>query len=142
MASQIEAPACARCKHLISSPDNNNIGYVWRSERITNGKRSGRTIPQDSAFSSPTLAPILPEWPSQEEPGSGLTASALVSGVSAPTCTNGVWPPLRPVSVAQNKPSTMSSSNAQSIGLPHGLHGLTVLDDEITEWLLSTCPEI
>jgi len=24
----------------------------------------------------------------------------------------------------------------------HGLHGLTVLDDETTEWLLSTCPEI
>jgi len=25
---------------------------------------------------------------------------------------------------------------------PHGLHGLAVLDDETTEWLLSTCPEI
>ena len=25
---------------------------------------------------------------------------------------------------------------------PHGLHGLTVLDDETTEWLLSICPEI
>jgi len=24
----------------------------------------------------------------------------------------------------------------------HGLHGLTVLDDETTEWLLNTCPEI
>jgi len=42
-----------------------------------------------------------------------------VSDVSAPACTNGVWPPLRPVSVAQkNKPSTMSSSNVQSIYLP------------------------
>jgi len=26
--------------------------------------------------------------------------------------------------------------------LPRGLHGLTVLDDETIEWLLSTCPEI
>jgi len=26
--------------------------------------------------------------------------------------------------------------------LPHGLHGLTVLDDEAIEWLLNTCPEI
>jgi len=26
--------------------------------------------------------------------------------------------------------------------LPHGLQGLTVLDDETTEWLLHTCPEI
>jgi len=25
---------------------------------------------------------------------------------------------------------------------PHGLHGLTVLDDGTTEWLLNTCPEI
>jgi len=25
---------------------------------------------------------------------------------------------------------------------PHGLHGLTVLDDETMEWLLNTCPEI
>jgi len=23
---------------------------------------------------------------------------------------------------------------------PHGLHGLTVMDDETTEWLLNTCP--
>ena len=25
---------------------------------------------------------------------------------------------------------------------PHALHGLTVLDDETTEWLLNTCTEI
>jgi len=25
---------------------------------------------------------------------------------------------------------------------PHGLHGLTVLDDETIEWLLTICPEI
>ena len=25
---------------------------------------------------------------------------------------------------------------------PHGLHGLTVLDDETTEWLLNSCPKI
>jgi len=25
---------------------------------------------------------------------------------------------------------------------PYGLHGLTVLDDETTEWLLNTCPKI
>jgi len=39
--------------------------------------------------------------PSQEEPGSGFTASAPVLDVSTPACTNEVWPPLRPVSVAQ-----------------------------------------
>jgi len=25
---------------------------------------------------------------------------------------------------------------------PRGLHGLTVLDDETTEWLLNFCPDI
>jgi len=25
---------------------------------------------------------------------------------------------------------------------PHGLHGLMVLDNETTEWLLNTCPDI
>ena len=66
------------------------------------------------------------------EPGSGSTASA-------PACANGAWPPLRPVSMAQNKPSTMSSSTVQSIDPRHGLHRLMVLDDETTEWLLNTC---
>ena len=56
--------------------------------------------------------------PSQKKPESGSTASAPVSDVSAPACTNGIWPPLRPVIVAQNKPSTMSSSTVQSIDLP------------------------
>jgi len=52
-----------------------------------------------------------------------------------------VRPPPRPVNVVQNKPSTMSSSTVQSID-PHGLHDLTVQDDETTEWLLNTCPDI
>jgi len=69
-------------------------------------------------FSSPTPA-NPPEWPSPEEPGSGSTASAPVLDVSPPACTNGVWPPLRLVSVAQkNKPSTMLSSSVQSIDFP------------------------
>ena len=59
------------------------------------------------------------EWPSQEEPGSCLTASALVLDISTPACTNRVWPLLWPVSVAQNnKLLTMLSSNVQSINLP------------------------
>ena len=89
--------------------------YVWRTEQITNRMQNGWTTPLDSAFSFQTPVPTHPECPSQEEPGSGLTASALVSGVCYPVCTNGVCPPLRPVSVAQkNKPSTILSSNVQS----------------------------
>ena len=78
--------------------------------------------------------PPTPERPSEEQPGSGLIASSPVSDVSAPACTNGVWPHWRPVSVAQkNKPSPMLSSNVQSIDLPPGLQSLTVLDDETIE---------
>jgi len=74
----------------------------------------GGQQPQDRAFSSATPAAIL-----QEEPVSGLSASAPVLDVSSPTCTNRVWPPQRPVSVAQkNKPSTMMFSNVQSLDLP------------------------
>jgi len=59
-----------------------------------------------------------PERPSQQGPGSGLIASAPASGISADVCTNEVWPPLRPVSVAQkNKPSTVLSFNVKSIDL-------------------------
>jgi len=105
--------------HNITSVHLTTTTYVQRSGRITNGIRSGRTTPQDSAFSSQTPAPTPSEWPSQKEPRSGLIASAPVSDVSAPACTNGVWPPLRPVSLVQkNKPSTMLSSNVQSIDLP------------------------
>ena len=97
-------------QQLISS--STTTTYVRRSGRITNGTRSGRTTPQDTALQFQTPVHTHPEWPSQEQPGSGLTASAPVSAVSAPASTNGVWPPLRQVSVAQkNKPSTMLPSN-------------------------------
>jgi len=47
-----------------------------------------------------------------------LNCLTPVPVVSTPTCTDGVWPPLHPVSVAQkNKPLTMLSSNVQSIDL-------------------------
>ena len=86
--------------------------YQWNAEWTDSPIRLRIFIPNTGTHPPP-------EWPSQEEPGSGLTASAPVSDVSAPACTNGVWPPLRPVSVAQkNKPSTMLSSNVQSIDLP------------------------
>jgi len=63
-------------------------------------------------------APTLSEWPFQEKPGSGITAIAALSDVSAPACTDGEWPSLLPVSVAQkNKPSTMLSLNVQPIEL-------------------------
>ena len=104
--------------HNISSVHLATTTYVRRSGQITNGMRS---------VDNPTRLRIFildtgthpPEWPSQEEPGSDLPASTPVTDVSAPACRNGVWPPPQPVTVAQkNKPSTMLSSNVQSIDLP------------------------
>ena len=102
-------------QQLISFSDNNIHAAQWadpqwNAEWVENPTRLPTSIPDPGTHT--------PEWPSQEEPESGSTASAPVSDVSAPACTNGVWPPLRPASVAQNKPSTMSSSTVQSID-PH-----------------------
>jgi len=115
--------ASNRDTHLYPPHNNSSVHltttvYVRRSGRIINGMRSGRTTPQDSTLQFVTPVHTHPEGPSQEEPGSGSTASAPVSDVSAHACTNGVWLPLNPVCVVQNKPSTMSSSTVQSIDLP------------------------
>ena len=100
---------------LISGIDDNHHG--WWIITVLGWLRTWWT-PYQNGHSAP-LTGIHPlEWPFQEEPGSGSTASAPVSDVSSPACTNEVCPPLRPVSVAQkNKPSTMLSSNVQSIDL-------------------------
>jgi len=66
-APKIETPICTRRTttpvHLATTT------HVRRTRRITNGMRSGRTSPQDSAFSSPTPAPT------PREPGSGVSVS-------------------------------------------------------------------
>ena len=122
-APQIKTPSCrlTAAQQLISSSDNNNVGYSrlraahgadhqWNAEWEDNPTRP-RIFISDTGTQTP-------EWPSQEQPGSGLTASSQVSDVSAPACTNEVCPPLRPVSVAQkDKPSTMLSTNVQYIDL-------------------------
>ena len=117
-APQIETPICTRrtvthqllwqqhtCGALGGSPMERRVGgQLHKTPHFNSRHRYTRS---------------LPGMTSHEESGSGLTASAPVSDVSAPACTNGVWPSLRPVSVAQkNKPSTMSSSNVRSIELP------------------------
>ena len=110
-------PCASAVQQLISSSDNNNIRAVhwadhqWNAEWADNPTRHRIFIPDTGTH--------LPVWPFQEEPGPGLTTSTLVSDFSAPVCTNGVWPLLRPVNVAQkNKLSAMLSSNVQSIDLP------------------------
>jgi len=109
-------PFVPAAQQLISFSDNNNIrsaiwaDHQWNAEWTNSPTRLRIFIPDYGTHP--------PERPSQEESGSSLTAPAPVSGVSAPVSTNEVWLPLRPVSVAQkNKPSTMLSSNVQSIDL-------------------------
>jgi len=121
-------PFVPATQQLINFSDNNNTHAAQWADQ--DGTRSGRTTPQDSALQFQTPVHTHPQWPSQEEPGSGLTASAPVSDVSAPACTNGVWPPLQPVSVAQKtKLLTMLFSNVQSIDPPR-----TTRPDDSGRW--------
>jgi len=116
--------------------------YVRRIQRITNGTRSGRTTLQDYALSSwhrhPHLGVTLPRtaWVR-------LNHLHIAVGCVRSCLYKWVWPSLRYVSVAQkNKSLTMLSSIVQVHRPPHGLHGLTIPDDETIEWMLNTCPEI
>ena len=101
--------------HLTTTTD------VRRFGQITDAVRNGWSALRDFALSSPTSASTLLEWPCRKQRRSGLTASALVSDISAPADTIGVgrlWLLLRLVSVAQrNRPLTMLSFNVQSIDL-------------------------
>jgi len=88
-------------------------------------------------------APNLLVWPCQEKCGSGLSASAPLSDVSAPACTNGVY-----------ASSAACECRAEDHAVdhvvlhfpvhrpPHGVHGRTLLVDEKIECLLNTYPEI
>jgi len=109
-------PLVPAAQQLISSSDINSIraaqwaDHQWNAEWLENTTRLRTFIPN--------TPPTLLEWPLQDQRGSGLTASVPVSDFSVPACTNEVFPPLRPVSVAQkNKLSTMLPSNVQSIDL-------------------------
>jgi len=50
--------------------------------------------------------------------------------------------PSQPVSVAQKQTVDHVILQCPIYRPPHGLHGVTVLDVETTEWILNTCPEI
>ena len=141
-APQIETPICTR--------RTTTHQCFWQQQQHTCGAVGGQPH-KTPHFISRHRYPTPLESPSQEQLGSGLTASAPLSDVSAPACTNGVCPPLRSVSVAQiNRPSTMLSSNVQSIDLPTAWRfewsnrwdNEATDDDETTEWLLTTCPDI
>ena len=103
--------ASSQCSHIVSSmPCHGAQTFASLSAHLTIGCKC-------STLSSPTLAPSPLEWPCQEQPWSGLTVSAPVSDVSVLLVQMG-YGLLCGLSVAQkNKPSTMLSSNVQSIDL-------------------------
>ena len=128
-------PFVPAAQQVISSSDNNNIraahwvDHQWNAGWAVIPTRLRIFIP-DTGIYPPRMTPTRRAW---------VWLNYFHTGI------NGVRPPLRPVSVVQkNKPSTVLSSNVQSIDLPmdDGLHGLTVLDDKTIEWLLNICPEI
>jgi len=136
-ASQIETLICTRRTtthhiHLTTTK-------VQHSGRMTNGMRGGPTTPQDSAFSSPTPAPVpLPRraWVrlNRLRTGVGRFRSCLHkwSMASSAACECG----------AEEQTVDHIVIQCPIHRPPHGLHGLTVLDDETTEWLLNIFPEV
>ena len=114
-APQIETPNCT-CRTIISFSDNNIraaqwADYQWNAEWADNPTRLSTLIP-DTDTHTPGMVLLRRAW-------ARLNRLRTVSDVSSPACTNVIWPSLRPVSVAQNKPSTMSSSTVQSIDPLH-----------------------
>ena len=108
-------PFLPAAQQLISFSDNHNIraaqweDHQWNAEWADNPTRLHTLIPDTGTHPRMTLPRV---WVRLNH------LRTAMSDVSTPACTNGVRPPLRPVSVAQkNKPSTMSSSNVQSIDL-------------------------
>jgi len=82
----------------------------------------------------------------KKQRGSVLTASAQVSEVSVPACTNKLWSIPQIVGVAQkNRLLVMLFLIVLHLLFtvpPHGAHGLTLLDDDAIERLLNICLEM
>ena len=88
--------------------------------------------------------PLPLERPSQEQPGSGWF-NRLRTGVGRflfCLCKYGMASSA-PCECGAEEQTVNNVVLQCPIHRPsHGLHGLTVLDDETVEWLLNTCPEI
>ena len=111
--------------------------YVRYSGRIINGTRSGQKTPHFNSRHRYTP----PEWPSQEEPGSGLTVSAPVSDGRFRSCLY-MWGMASSAACECGAEKQTVDHVVLQCPIHRPLHGLTFLDDETTEWLLNTCPEI
>jgi len=119
-ATQIETPICTR-RTTHSSSDNNIraahwADHQWKVEWLDNTTRLRTFIPNIGTHPPGHFRSCLYKW--------GMASSAPCEfGAEERTVDH----------VVLQCPIHRS---------PHGLHGLTVLDDETIEWLLNTCPDI
>jgi len=110
-------PFVHAAQQLISFSDNNIraaqwADHQWNAEWADNPTKL-RTLITDTGTHAPGMTLPRRAWVRLNRLRTG------VGGFRSCLYKWGVWPPLRPVSVAQkNKPSTMLSSNVQSIDLP------------------------
>jgi len=138
---RLVTPGISNQDTQLSPPHNNTSDcltstYARHTGRTTGGVRSDWRTLQDYALSPSTPAPATLEWPCKRLER-GLTASAP----SYPVCIIGVW-------------ALGFKRGAEEWAVGHvvlhcrihrplyGAHGLTVLGDEIIEWLLKTCHEM
>jgi len=116
--------------------------FVRGIGRITNGMRCGQTTTQNSTISfcdtgthSPGMTLPRTTWArlNRLRTGVGRFRSFLYKWgmVSSSDCKCG----------AEEQTVDYVILQCPIHRPPHGLHGLTVLDDETTEWLLNICPE-
>jgi len=134
-------PFVPAAQHLISFSDNNNIramqwaDHQWNAEWADNPTRPPH-FNSRYRYTPPGLTLPRRAWVqlNRFRTGVGLFRSCLYkwSMASSAACECG----------ADKQTIDHVVLPCPIHRPPHGLHGLTVLDDETTEWLLDTCPDI
>ena len=132
-ATQIETPICTR--HTTHSPSDNIRAAQWADHQLDNTTRLRTFIP-DIGTHPPGMALTRRAWSrlNRLRTGVGRFRSCLYKWgmASSAACEFG----------AEERTVDHVILQCPIHRSRHGLHSLTVLDDETIEWLLNTCPEI
>jgi len=131
-------PFVPAAQHLISSSDNNNIRaaqgveYQWNAEWTDSPTRVRIFIPDTGTHPGMTLPRRAWVRLNRLRTGVGRLCSCLYKWVMASSAACEC--------VAEEQTVDHVVLQCPIHRPPHGLHGLTVLDDETIEWLLNICP--
>ena len=133
-------PFAPVAQQLISSSDNNNIRAAqwadrqWNAEWADNPTRLRTSIPDTGTHTSGMTLPRR-AW---------VRLNRLRTGVGCFRSCLYKWEMASSAACECGAEQTVDHVVLHCpIHRPfHGRHGLTVLDDETTEWLLNTCPDI